>query len=144
MLGRSETGKTHLARRVWAWLLSRPEWRDARAMWSCEYSASWVYWPRQVDAMREGNFGLVRDMARWPFLVLDDIGAERDPNGFSCEKLNTLLGQRVGKWTVITGNLGFADVARMDERLASRMTREGSMVFDLSDVVPFGARKAKR
>ena len=46
-----------------------------------------------MDRLRAGeSYGTYNDMKRWPYLVLDDIGAERDPSGFSAEKLTTLLG----------------------------------------------------
>ena len=86
-----------------------------------------------MDQLRGGeSYGQYNDMKRWPYLVIDDIGAERDPSGFSAEKLTTVLGCRGGRWTVITGNLSLAQVEAMDVRIASRMHRDGSRVVEVT------------
>jgi DNA replication protein DnaC len=82
------------------------------------------------------------DMGSWPLLVIDDIGAERDQTGFASEKLNMLLGMRVGKWTVITSNLLLKALSKVDDRIASRMFRErGNLVIEIQATKDFGERK---
>ena len=125
LLGPSGSGKSHMASAVWAEIRRHMEWNPTEI----EYVPSLTYWPRMVDALRDGNaWGLYRDMARWPYLVLDDVAAERDPSGFSSDKLSTLLGCRERRWTVITSNLFLEDIARIDNRIASRMARNGAVL----------------
>lgn len=104
-----------------------------------------IFWPEYIerlrDGMKDGN-GLkyFLDMIRWPFAVLDDIGAGRDATGFASDKLNTLLAGRVGKWTIITSNLSLDGIAQIDTRIASRIIREpGNLYIDL-DVKDYGLR----
>ena len=129
LLGASGTGKTHSAKALWAEIKRRCTWNPE---W-CAYTPSLIYWPDFVDRLRAGeSYGTYNDMKRWPYLVLDDTGAERDPNGFSAEKLTTLLGCRGGRWTVITGNLSLPQVEAMDVRIASRMHRDGARVVEVT------------
>lgn len=137
LLGKSDTGKTHCAKAIWR------EIKRSNLRWNpghLEFQPVFTYWPKLVEEMRDGNYGEFRDMAKWPYLCLDEIGAERDPNGFSAEKLSILLGSRTGRWTVITGNLGMADVAKIDLRIASRMERDGSQIVQLT-TARFATRK---
>lgn len=129
ILGHSGTGKTHLAKALWGEIKRHCRWNPD----ACAYTPSCVYWPDLVDKLRSGEFyGFFNDMKRWPFLVLDDIGAERDPSGFAADRLSTLLGCRGGRWTLITGNLAFRDIEALDVRIASRMRRDGSQVIEVT------------
>jgi DNA replication protein DnaC len=129
LLGASGTGKTLCARALWAEIRRYCPWNSDR----CEYCPGFVYWPDLVDRMRGGEFyGFYHDMKRWPYLVLDDIGSERDPSGFAVDKLTTLLGCRGGRWTVLTGNLSMAQIEAMDVRIASRLHRDGSRVLEVT------------
>lgn len=123
MLGRSGTGKTHCQNVIFSKSRSR---FNTEAL---SYIPHVIYWPAYVEEMRERTregSGLAKflEMSRWPLLALDDIGAERDTTGFASEKLNMLLGQRVGKWTILTSNLDLEGIAKVDSRIASRMQRE--------------------
>lgn len=131
LLGKSGTGKTHCAKWVWDWFKSLYEWNPTH----CEYVPRLIRWPELVDQMRSGErFQEVRDMARWPMLVLDEIGAERDTTGFASEKLTALLCSRDRKWTVITGNITVATLASVDERIVSRMLRHNGIICDVNTV----------
>ncbi|NDB65346.1 MAG: ATP-binding protein [Euryarchaeota archaeon] len=126
LLGNSGVGKTHVARRLWDWLRTRPNW-DNKA----DYSPQWIYWPQYIEELRDrGNYEKFRDMARWPFLVLDDVLAERQSD-WSTEKLHNLLGARDKRWTIITSNKSAGEIAQVDVRIASRMARNGSKVVYL-------------
>lgn len=90
-----------------------------------EFCHSPIFWPQFVSELRSGDaYAKLRDMARWPVLFVDDIGAERDTTGFAAEQLNTLLGSRVGKWTIITSNLNLEQLAGIDPRISDRIIRE--------------------
>lgn len=139
ILGKSGTGKTHCAERLWI-LRDKLDWSHTR------YIGHVIYWPQFVEQMRENirdgyGTGKLLDMGSWPLLVLDDIGAERDQTGFAAEKLNMLLGMRVGKWTVITSNLLLKALSKVDDRIASRMVREpGNLVIEIEATLDYGER----
>jgi len=126
LLGNSGVGKTHVARRLWDWIRTRPNW-DNKA----QYSPQWIYWPQYIEELRDrGNYEKFRDMARWPYLVLDDVLAERQSD-WSTEKLHNLLGARDKRWTIITSNKSAGEIAQVDVRIASRLARNGSKVVYL-------------
>ena len=118
MVGASGTGKTHCAKRLWKYTLPRADFSRTA------YVAKWFYWPDFVDELRSGNaYEQFNDLKKWPLLFLDDIGAERDPSGFAAEKLNTLLGCRMDRWTILTSNKDFDALAAVDGRISSRLIR---------------------
>lgn len=64
-------------------------------------------------------------------VVLDDIGSEYVTD-FSKSKLLEFLNRRENKWTFITANLSLEHIAtKLDERIASRMIRHGSIVVEV-------------
>ena len=118
LLGRSGTGKTHCAEKLWRWASVRADFNKA------EYHPHAVLWPVFVQELRAGKaFEKRTDMQTWPVLFLDDIGAERDPTGFAAEELQAMLARRLGKWTIITSNRTIEKLAEVDERIASRLIR---------------------
>lgn len=119
LLGVSGVGKSKSAKKLFSFMAARMDWKN------CSYIHRSIYWPAFVGKLKsDQNFSELSDLAIWPVLLLDDIGAERDTSGFSTEQLNMLLGQRVGKWTIITGNLTLAQLAKCDTRIADRIIRE--------------------
>jgi DNA replication protein DnaC len=70
----------------------------------------------------------------WPVLFLDDIGAERDSTGFASENLNTLIGCRANRWTIITSNLMLEQLAAIDPRISDRMIRKPNIVVEVNTV----------
>lgn len=142
MLGKSGTGKTHCATRLWQALGGTLNWN------STKYLPRLIYWPDFVDELRDrnrdsglSNYNMMNDMGNWPFLVLDDIGSERDTTGFASEKLLTLLNRRVGKWTILTSNLDLAGLSKIDDRIASRIVREPGNLWIELDTVDYGLRQ---
>lgn len=140
LLGRSGNGKTHLATCLWNEIRSFCDWNPI----GCAYTPQFLVWPDFVDRLRTGEFyGFLNDAKRWPFLVIDDVGAERDSTGFVTDRLYSLLSCRVGRWTILTSNLSLAQIRdRLDERLASRMIRGGSVVAECT--APDWATRADR
>ena len=127
ILGPSGSGKTHCARRLWQSLHGRFNWDRM------DYIAALIYWPAFMSELRAGGaYDREREMQRWPMLCLDDIGAERDTTGFAAEHLNTLLGCRVGRWTIITSNLSLEQIGAIDPRIADRMIREPNILIELN------------
>lgn len=129
ILGHSGTGKTHCAKQLWWWIL---EARPYNPM-SANYLPRLIHWPTLVQQqLREQCFGEYHDMMRWPYLILDDIGAERDGTGFATEQLTTLLTQREGHWTVVTSNLMVDQWSKIDHRIADRLIRGGNRVVEVT------------
>lgn len=129
LLGKTGTGKTHCARRVWENLKNRSVWNRS------EFIPVEIYWPMFVADLRAGiAYERLRDMFSWPVLFLDDIGAERDSTGFASENLNTLIGCRANRWTIITSNLMLEQLAAIDPRISDRMIRKPNIVVEVNTV----------
>ena len=127
IVGNTGVGKTHCARRLWNFLSAREDWREA------EFCHGEIYWPKFVSELRAGDaFDKLRDMMDWPVLFLDDIGAERDVTGFSSEQLNTLIGCRADKWTILTSNLSLKQLAEIDPRISDRIIRKPNIYIELN------------
>lgn len=149
LLGPSEIGKTHLARRLWDFWLDHCQTRriplpggDSRVE---RRSGRFVRFAEVLDGVLGGHKpkGWLQTLCEADFLVIDDIGIE-PPTASSTDILYRLLDARAGSglkpplWTVITSNLSLQSIAeRYDARLASRMRRQGSVIVELGDVTPF-------
>lgn len=105
------------------------------------YPLEFCYWPGRAEQLQNNESGEYYHMKNVKFLVLDDIGAIADRSGFVTSKLGILLGQRENLWTIITANLGPAEIAKnLDTRIASRMSR-GRNVLVQCNTTPFALRK---
>jgi DNA replication protein DnaC len=123
LLGNCGTGKTHVARALWYFARARLDFSRT------EYVPAPTYWPKFLQELKAGeSYPRRTDMQRWPLLFLDDVGAERDPNGFAADELNTLLGCRMGRWTIITANLTLEQLAKIDTRISSRVIRDHNIL----------------
>jgi len=137
ILGNSGTGKTHVASAAWDYMQKRSDWSEQT------FIHSRVYWPSLVASMRGGvGYEHVIEMYKWPVLFLDDICAERDTTGFAGEQLNTLLGCRMGKWTIITSNLLLNQIGETEPRLADRMIRKPNLLAEVK-TTSYALRKIK-
>src|SRR3990167_1353864 len=125
LIGICGTGKTHCAKRIWDWAEQKRDWSRT------DYIGDVVYWPDFVQKLRAGNaFSMRDDMKRWPVLVLDDISSSSETE-FSFDELNTLLGCRAGKWTIITSNISLPELAQKDTRVVSRIVRSENIVVQV-------------
>jgi len=94
-----------------------------------------IYWPHFVQQLKSGKAYEIRDdMKHWPVLFLDDVGAERDPSGFAADELNTLLGCRMSKWTLITSNSTIERFSEIDERISSRLIRPPNVCVSVQTI----------
>ena len=126
LLGVTGTGKTHCGRRLWNHLSARLEWSRA------EFIQAEIYWPKFVAELKSGlAFDKFRDLWKWPVLMLDDIGADRDTTGFATEQLNTLLGVRGDKWTILTSNLTLEQLGAVEPRIADRIIRKPNIFVEI-------------
>jgi hypothetical protein len=140
IIGTSGVAKTMVATRLFQWAdrcaSQAPAGSSlARHYGHLAYLPHRIYWPGFIQQLRGGKaFDLREDMKRWPVLLLDDIGAERDPSGYSLEELNTLLGCRDGKWTLLTSNLTLDTLETLDRRIVSRMIRGHNRVVTVETI----------
>mgnify|MGYP001573982202 CR=1 FL=1 len=129
LLGTSDTGKTHVAERIWRRLAPRCGWSDVT------YSRAKIFWPALIGELRDGESrAFYRDLMRWPLLLLDDIGSERDNSGFAAEQLYTLLGCRARRWTILTSNRTLNQIAALDVRVANRFIRDGNLLCEVKTI----------
>jgi len=143
LLGSCGVGKTHCAQRVYQRLYNGTRNLSPYSVFEGpKYIERPVYWPALVADLRSGQrYEEMADMRDWPVLLLDDIGAERDTTGFAAEQLNTLLGSRVRKWTIITSNLRLEQLAAIDQRIADRIVREPGNQFIEVETVSYAFRR---
>ncbi|HHT90507.1 MAG: ATP-binding protein [Bacillota bacterium] len=109
LLGRSGTGKTHLASAIANWLKE-----TIRVSFACA--------PILLEKMRTSNVDL-DELLSADLLILDDIGSER-PTGWTMERLLLIVDGRLThlKPTVFTSNYALEDFeVRLGMRAASRI-----------------------
>lgn len=144
LLGKCGTGKTHCARQVFEWLkgtrrLCWQGWGAVDCPW--EYDPYLVHWPTHLQQLRNNKASLRHnDMFRWPFVVLDEVTPDNDRWGPAANALINLLSARTGRWTLLTSNLGIAEMERLDPRISSRLIRDGSNVV-IVDTLDYSTRR---
>ena len=128
LYGKSGCGKTHLASAAIATLKAR----DLRAQ-------NWG-WSVLKGCLLDGRHpGLFDQVAKMPYLAIDDIGADymssEKAAGVSASLLYDLLESRLGRWTLITSNLTPAELP--DMRIASRLKRGLNELVDMTTARDF-------
>lgn len=134
LAGESGIGKTMLAKEAYRHFMDYSRFEigyDALDNRITGNTGQFCDWRKFCKDLREGSFGRVDDLCSESFVVLDDIGSEHDPNGFIASTMDRIANSRLGKWTLITCNLPLAQIAeKIDARIADRMLRDGSVVFE--------------
>lgn len=138
LAGATGTGKTHLAHKVWKQFMDQNRFElklDAANNRIVGNTAMWLDWRRFCKDLRSGGFDAIDDVIKEWFVVIDDVGASRDPSGFVTDVLDQIVAGREGKWTMITSNLTLRDMAIvLDVRIADRMLRHGGVVVEVNTV----------
>lgn len=128
--GECGCGKTMLAKEAF-YLIAERTFRSLALdgeNWESHFAT--VY--NLADAWRSGNW-LNKPARDAFFLVIDDLGAERDSSGFVKDKMFELLNARMGKWTLMTTNLSLKNIAEnYDARIASRLIRDGNIFMRIN------------
>lgn len=151
LCGKSGAGKTHLARRLAAFINQWGEWaynKHYRAVHDpggqnpdllysyAQSGAVFVKWSHVIDSARDSDYELFRTARADYFKVIDDVGAEglgqdRKPTAFVVNQLGKLCDGRLGKWTVFTSNYGIKEFAEsFDTRISSRFLRDENITFE--------------
>jgi DNA replication protein DnaC len=145
-LGPSGTGKTFLAKRITSFFRKyldhlQDERNGSHEMFTRRGGLK--LWIDAVSEMQAGDFTGLRELRHDWFLCLDDIGTQRANNEFAVVKLYEVLCARQDLFTVITCNFPLDEIGeKMDARIASRLTRNMSMVVAV-DTVDFNQRTKK-
>lgn len=135
LIGLSGIGKTHLAKKLHQFARQNMPMVDNGA--TRHGQSVGVEMPPRISYLSaknacgrflDGEYGLPAIMIAMDFLVIDDIGTEKDPNGTFRGELQEVMNQRLGKWTVITSNMDYSQLVQYDTRFASRLIREGGKV----------------
>lgn len=159
LLGTSGAGKTMLAKIIWRafrdHLYMNINWPRTKATqaftaegkptrWGevIRWRGGFIRWQSAMNRMLEGDYGFLQDLRAYDFFVIDDIVSEYQKlRELSASKLYDVMESRLGKWTVITANLGLEAIGNvLDPRIASRMIRNSSVVVDV-DVPDFNLRE---
>lgn len=82
-----------------------------------------------------------RDYGAYDLLYVEDIGAgagmERGSGSVTASRVTELLQYRTGKWTLLDANMSRRQIAqKLDERIASRIKRDGSVLIELPAEIP--------
>ena len=143
LLGTSGTGKTALARVAWdriagygglAWeKLGEPDPTGRQGYFRRESrSCGWHYWPDISDGFKAGEFWPCDDIPNEWFAVLDDVGADYDPNRIAAGKLDLILRRSQGRWRIVTSNLLLKQIKALDTRIASWLIRDENKVVEIT------------
>jgi len=139
LLGISEIGKTHLARRVSAFFRRYLEiYVDPRTQARLCRRGGRVEWREVATAARQRDWTMVEDIKHDWLVILDDVGAEHQTaDAFTISVLDQILNERVGcQWTMVTANLSLRKIAEeWDPRIASRLRRDGGACVDVPQTV---------
>lgn len=143
MCGKSGVGKTHLAKAVYRQFMQQNRFDimfDAIRQHVFGNTGTFIDWRDFCDDLRSGAYADVDWLCNEWFVVLDDVGSERDPTGFIASALDRILNSRQRKWTLITTNLTLAEISeRLDTRIASRMLRNDGVVIE-ADTTDYSLR----
>lgn len=142
-VGRSGTGKTFLAKKIFNFVLRNVAQNFKILGESTIFSGDCT--ATSADALaqmwRANKSSDSSQFVDADLLFVDDIGATADRSGFITDAMYSLLSRRLGKWTLLTSNLTFAGISeQFDERLADRMIRDGNAVCKM-DCRSFSIRR---
>lgn len=130
--------------------------QDSEAIYSYRQEGSiFMKWGDLVPHSGENQARIARAARDW-IKMIDDLKAQTgdeimieaevglQPKRFEVNAAGDLLDARLRKWTVINSNLTRAKLAVFwDVRIASRLTRDGNTIVDLSNVRDFCNRAPK-
>jgi len=138
--GPSGCGKTHLSKEIGISVQrTNPKKLDRNGLFHPWQINFWKL-HKLIKKCRAGDFSYLAMLKADDFSILDDLGAAYGSE-FSTSIYQEIIEARIGKWTVITTNMTFEEIGdQLDQRIASRLIREGGQFVEISGVHDFGAR----
>lgn len=133
--GHSGVGKTMLAKTVYRQFMDQNRFElkfDRLRNRTYGNTGGFYCWRSCCSSFRAGAYELIEDICDEWFVILDDVGSERDPTGFIASALDQILNARQHKWTLITTNLSLREIANIDARISSRMLRNNGVVLEVN------------
>lgn len=125
LLGKSGTGKTHLATRAIGVLRKHFPHRE-------RYIQDFP-WSYVVDKIRQHDHGIVRYLINTNhILALDDVFS-KDESAATKSAFQQITEGRLNKWTIYTSNFTLAGLDAIEARTASRLVRGESKVVTITD-----------
>lgn len=136
LMGQTSTGKTMIGNRLLSFAKNLAACKPRYYVGEPPPAPSKIYWPKHV-------WSQVEELTFATFLFVDEI-ARGDRGGAEWRRLMDLLTMRVERrlFTVITSNLTFEELRKIDPSVASRLRRNGGVVIQAGGAVrPFEDRK---
>lgn len=138
LTGTSGNGKTLLARMVVGELDVSP-WGTVRGVkphieggHKTEFDVRFFDLRSVSDRMKNGDWELDQAMIAPQLAILDDLGADFDPKKIFAGKIDKVLRNRRGKWTLITSNLDLDQIRQqLDTRIASWLIRDENKLANI-------------
>lgn len=152
LAGRSGNGKTMLARAVLAELLHTPHGHCAAVAPTVirghlqKFEAKFYDMRKVSDRFKPPHFDFsaVDQMEELSLTILDDMAADHDPSKVTASKVDRVLRSRSQRWTLITVNLGLAEIAdKLDARIASFVIRDENKFVEIK-AGDYALRKLKQ
>lgn len=82
--------------------------------------------------MRAGEYDLPQSLRDDYFVVLDELGVERDPTNFIANAVAAFCENRIRGWTAIGTNFTIKEIAeRVDARASSRLIRDNNVLVTI-------------
>lgn len=123
-------GKTMLARLIKEFFKAYCQW-DESGIIARQRPFGFYSFDNLADRWRAGEYSLTDAIVDKYFVVVDEVGAARDPSGYLADALFKLANRRLRKWTVWTSNLTIEQIATaIDPRISSRLIRDRNVVVN--------------
>lgn len=132
LVGNPGCGKTHTAMAIFRFCLAAAQKAFEARGWDSGGRvpvSTFARWPEIVDGFKSGDYSILPQLMDEDLVVLDDIGADKDPSKNGADKLCQILSRRERKFTIITTNIQISSWSvELDSRIDDRLLRNSDVV----------------